>query len=388
MNSVLAFTIVMLVWTVSDFISKKTKSLLSSLFVASVIFLIGFKSNIFPKDLLPSSSLLSLGTTIVGFILVHLGTTISLKEFKQQWKTFLVGFAATIGIVASLFLVSPLFESRNYAIAAIGAISGGTISIIMIQEAAMTAGLVSVAVLPVLISAFQGLIGFPLTSIILRKEANRLHGEVKKGNIQAAPTKSEGTEERSSRLPAVFQTTAGTLFITGSAVLVATFVSDLTNGTLNTFVLCLIIGIIMRELGVFKPNLLNGIDAYGLMMLALLIIIFGPLASISVHDLIDLIIPITLSFLVGVSGNMIFAIASGKLLGYSVPMSIAIGLTSLYGFPGTMILSQEAAKSVDGTVEEQQLIEGQILPKMVVAGFSTVTITSVIITGILVGLIG
>ena len=78
MNSVLAFTIIMLVWTVSDFISKKTKSLLSSLLIASVIFLIGFKTNLFPKDLLPSSSLLSLGTTIVGFIIVHLGTSISL----------------------------------------------------------------------------------------------------------------------------------------------------------------------------------------------------------------------------------------------------------------------------------------------------------------------
>lgn len=388
MNSVLAFTIVMLVWTVSDFISKKTKSLLSSLFVASIIFLIGFKTNLFPKDLLPSSSLLSLGTTIVGFILVHLGTTISLKEFKQQWKTFLVGVAATVGIVASLFLVGPLFESRNYAIAAMGAISGGTISIIMVQEAAMKAGLISVAVLPVLISAFQGLIGFPLTSLILRKEANRLHGEYQKGNLKMPVTTKEVSEKKTSRLPAVFQTTAGTLFITGSAVLLATFLSDLTNGAVNTFVLCLIIGIIMRELGIFKPNLLNGIDAYGLMMLALLIIIFGPLASISVSDLVELIIPITLSFIAGVAGNMIFAVASGKLLGYSVPMSIAIGLTSLYGFPGTMILSQEAAKSVDGTVEEQQLIEAQILPKMVVAGFSTVTITSVILTGILVGFIG
>ena len=42
MNPVLAFTIIMAVWTVRDLISKKTKSLLSSLFVASLIFLIGF----------------------------------------------------------------------------------------------------------------------------------------------------------------------------------------------------------------------------------------------------------------------------------------------------------------------------------------------------------
>ena len=55
MNPVLAFVVVMLVWTVSDFVAKKTKSLLSSLFVASIIFLIGFLTGIFPEDLLSSS---------------------------------------------------------------------------------------------------------------------------------------------------------------------------------------------------------------------------------------------------------------------------------------------------------------------------------------------
>lgn len=32
----------------------------------------------------------------------------------------------------------------------------------------------------------------------------------------------------------------------------------------------------------------------------------------------------------------LFAAVTGKLLGYSVSMSIAIGLTALYGYPGTM----------------------------------------------------
>ena len=54
MNPVLAFVIVMAVWTVSEYVARKTKSLLSSLFVASLIFLIGFLTGIFPDDLLPS----------------------------------------------------------------------------------------------------------------------------------------------------------------------------------------------------------------------------------------------------------------------------------------------------------------------------------------------
>ncbi|MCO6018175.1 hypothetical protein AB6887_08695 [Carnobacterium divergens] len=384
MNAVLAFTIVMLIWTISDFVSKKTKSLLSSLLVASIIFLIGFKSNLLPKDILPNSSLLALGTTVVGFIIVHIGTMISIEELKQQWKTVVVGVSAIIGIAVALLLVGPLFESRNYAIAAIGAVSGGTISIIIVQEAALALGLLSVAVLPVLISALQGLIGFPLTSIILRKEAKRLQGEYRAGTLKAVKVEAKETEQK-SKLPEAFQTTAGTLFVVGVIVLISTLVNNLTGGFLNTFIVALLLGVTLRALGILKPNILTGIDAYGLMMLAILIIIFGPLATIEPQDLIDLIVPISLSFLVGVSGSILFAIVTGKLLGYSLLMSIAVGLTSLYGFPGTMILSQEAAKSIAETEEERLAIEAQILPKMIIAGFSTVTITSVFITSILAG---
>ncbi|MDT1938468.1 MULTISPECIES: hypothetical protein [Carnobacterium] len=384
MNAVLAFTIVMLIWTISDFVSKKTKSLLSSLLVASIIFLIGFKSNLLPKDILPNSSLLALGTTVVGFIIVHIGTMISIEELKQQWKTVVVGVSAIVGIAVALLLVGPLFESRNYAIAAIGAVSGGKISIIIVQEAALALGLLSVAVLPVLISALQGLIGFPLTSIILRKEAKRLQGEYRAGTLKAVKVEAKETEQK-SKLPEAFQTTAGTLFVVGVIVLISTLVNNLTGGFLNTFIVALLLGVTLRAFGILKPNILTGIDAYGLMMLAILIIIFGPLATIEPQDLIDLIVPISLSFLVGVSGSILFAIVTGKLLGYSLLMSIAVGLTSLYGFPGTMILSQEAAKSIAESEEERLAIEAQILPKMIIAGFSTVTITSVFITSILAG---
>lgn len=405
MNPVYSFTVIMLIWVISDFVSKKTKSLLSSLFVASLIFLIGFKThdlvstalngtfleplgNTFSEDLLPSSSLLALGTTIVGFIIVHLGTMISLDELKSQSKTFAVGVAAVLGITAALFLIGPFFKGMNYVVAGIGALTGGTVSIIIVQEAALKYGLLSVAALPVLIAAFQGLVGFPLTSIILKKEAKNLQVKYRNGELKTKQVDEVETKKRFNNLP-FMNTTSGSLFWIGVVVLVSQFLStNLTGGNLHPFVIALIFGVVLRELGLFKPNVLTGIDAFGLMMLGILIIVFGPLASISVQDLIDLIVPILVTFVVGLAGNVVFSIIVGKLVGYSIPMSVAIGLTSLYGFPGTMILSQEAAKSVGESEEEVAAIEGEILPKMVIAGFATVTITSVIITGIVVQLIG
>jgi len=400
MNPVVAFTVVMLVWTVSDVVAKKTKSLLSSLFVASIIFLIGFLTGLFPHDLLTASSLLALAGVVVGFIIVHLGTMISLDDFKKQWKTFLIGVSTVVGIGVALWVASILFggsisgsaqegyaQARDFVIAGTGALSGGTISVVLVQEAALGAGLTSVAIFPVLIASLQGIIGFPLTSIILKREAARLKGEYRAGNLTPAEVLEEEATTQ-SRLPSALTTTAGTLFVVGVAVLVSIGINNLTDGILNTFVVALLLGIALRTFGIFKPSVLGGIDALGLMMIAIMILIFGPLATIEPSDVRALAGPLLVAFLFGIVGIGLFSALVGKLLGYSVPMSVAIGLTSLYGFPGTMILSQEAARGAGESPEEVAAIEHEILPKMIVAGFSTVTITSVIVTSVLVGHIG
>ena len=400
MNPVLAFVVVMLVWTISDLVAKKTKSLLSSLFVASIIFLIGFLTDIFPEDLLASSSLLALAGVVVGFIIVHLGTMISLDDFKKQWKTFLIGVATVIGIGVALLVAGLIFGSRitgsvadgyaqalDFIVAGTGALSGGTISVLIVQEAALGVGLTSIAVFPVLIAALQGLIGFPLTSIILRREAARLKGEYRAGNLVVAEADDPAAAD-TSKLPSALRTTAGTLFVVGVVVLISIGINNLTDGILNTFVVALLLGIALRTTGIFKPSVLAGIDSLGLMMIAIMILVFGPLATVEPSDVSALAFPLLLAFLFGVVGIAGFSALVGKLLGYSIPMSVAIGLTALYGFPGTMILSQEAAKGAGESPEEVAAIEHEILPKMIVAGFSTVTITSVIVTSIIAARIG
>jgi hypothetical protein len=400
MNPILAFVIVMLVWTVSDYVARKTQSLLSSLFVASIIFLVGFLTDLFPEDLLTSSSLLGLAGVVVGFIIVHLGTMISLDDFKKQWKTFLVGIAAVVGIGALLLVAGLVFGGRisgtaaegyaqalDFIVAGTGSLSGGTISVLIVQEAALGVGLTSIAIFPVLIAALQGLVGFPLTSLILRKEASRLRAEYRAGNLEA-PAVQDDAAASASRLPDALRTTAGTLFVVGVVVLVSLGINNLTDGILNTFVVALILGIALRTAGIFKPSVLSGIDAFGLMMIAIMILVFAPLATVEPADVAALAFPLLLAFVFGLAGMVGFAALVGKLVGYSMPMSVAIGLTSLYGFPGTMILSQEAAKGAGESPEEVAAIEGQILPKMIVAGFSTVTITSVVVTSIIASFIG
>jgi hypothetical protein len=92
MNPIVAFVVVMAVWTVSEFVARKTKSLLSSLFVASLIFLVGFLSGIFPEDLLASSSLLALsGAPSSASSSCTWAPSSASTTSRSQWKTLVVG---------------------------------------------------------------------------------------------------------------------------------------------------------------------------------------------------------------------------------------------------------------------------------------------------------
>ena len=101
MEPILAFTIVMFIWTIGEFVSNKSKALISMMLVASLIFLVGFATDLLPHDLIQDSGLLGLGNAVIGVIIVHLGTMMSFKDLKLQWKTFVVG-SLTVVLMLSL----------------------------------------------------------------------------------------------------------------------------------------------------------------------------------------------------------------------------------------------------------------------------------------------
>ncbi|MBL1230160.1 hypothetical protein IW492_13055 [Enterococcus sp. BWB1-3] len=398
MEPILAFTIVMLIWTVGELVSSKTKALISMMLVASMIFLIGFAADLLPHDLIQQSGLLGLGSAVVGVIIVHLGTMMSFEDLKAQWRTFVIGSITVVVMSLVLIFIGELIFDRNIAVAGTAAITGGTLSILMVQEkvteimsAGGDLGLLSgylLAVFPLLILNLKNLVGFLVTANILKKEATRVQGEYRKGNLTFYENEvKENTKEQStSILPEFLQTAYGTLFILGATVYVARLLSDLTNGNINTFVIALLLGIILRHFKILKPNALSSTDAFGLMMVSIMVIAFGPLADIVPADLLNLVGPIAFYLAAGVLVIFLISYFLGKAVGYSGPLSIAVGMTTLFGFPGTMVLTKEAAAAVGESEEEIAVIEQNLLPIMVTAGFSTITVTSVLTGGLIVGL--
>ena len=73
----------------------------------------------------------------------------------------------------------------------------------------------------------------------------------------------------------------------------------------------------------------------------------------------------------------------GAVLGYTLPMAMALSLTALYGFPPNYVLTDEASKALAGGDEDTyNFLMSHMLPKMLTGGFITVTITSVILAGV------
>jgi hypothetical protein len=390
MNGFTAMMVIFLVFAIGDFVSSKTKALCSMMFVSAVLFLVGFQTGLFPQDMFPVSVLLPAGGVLIAYVITHMGTLLDIKEFIAQWKTVLIGVAAMVGIGLIMVLVGPLVIDRLWAIAAAPVVAGGVVAAIIMGGGGTAAGVPQIAAFTALMVSIQGFIGFPLMSLLLRKEAGVLKAKLAAGGTIAAAATEDSAKKRfqlPQMLPETIKDSPNVLMAKlGIAAVLAIVLADLTGGIIHRFVMCLIIGIIAKRVGFLEGSVMNKANSFGFGMATILALIFANLAILSLDDLLAMIFPMFFSFFLGIVAICIFSPIAGKLLKVSPWLAIAIGISCFVGFPGTFIISNEVAKSMGGTEEERKFILDSILPKMLVAGFTTVTVGSVIMAGFMVNM--
>jgi hypothetical protein len=253
-------------------------------------------------------------------------------------------------------------------------------------ESGANIGLQEIGVFTALIVAMQGFIGLPVASFCLRKNALLLKKQFAAGGAVSASTvtKTTGKKRLIPNFPEAIRGSANFLLAKlGVAVVLAIWLSSLTGGVIHRFVMCLIVGVLLKALGFLDDNIMTRANSFGFAMVALMAVVFGNLATASGEILASLAGPIAIAFVLGLTGIVPPSLVVGKLLGVAPYMSLAIGITTMVGFPGTFIVSNEVAKSYAQTEEERKFILDSILPKMLVAGFATVTVGSVIMAGVM-----
>ncbi|HHZ00295.1 MAG TPA: hypothetical protein GYA03_04285 [Tissierellia bacterium] len=214
--------------------------------------------------------------------------------------------------------------------------------------------------------------------------------ELNKGEVLEEKTEETVDEPKKRIFPPLrkeIQTSSILLLKVAFVSYLAVKVSGLTNGAVNSLIICLIFGVIAREIGFLDKDSMTAANSHGFVMICLLTVVFSNLSSATPEMLLSLILPIIGTLLLGVIGFCVFSPVVGKFLGIDKFMSIAIGSTALFGFPGTFIISNEVANAVGKTPEERKIILDAILPKMLIAGFVTVSIASVVLAGIMSKLI-
>lgn len=399
MNSIVAFLILAIIYYIGEFVGTKTKASIPSVFVTAVLFLLGYWT-FFPKDIVDLAGLgppLG-GTLVILLCITHMGTIISIKQLMEQWKVIVITLAGLVGMVAFCWFICIPLVGKAYVVAGLPPLTGGIVAATMMNTAALEKGLLSAAVLAIAMYAIQGFVGYPITAILLKKEGRTLLAAYRKGEMKLASNAGSVDEDAGnmkvesvskkkliSPMPEKYSTTA---FILGKLMFTAYIANRLGVLTgLNQAVWALILGIIFTEIGFLDKDSLNKAKSYGFLMYVLMIFVFAGLKDATPEILGEDIGPMAAIIVIGVVGLTITSIIAGKVLGVSLPMSVAVSLTALYGFPPNYILTEEASKALAETPEEKEFLMSSMLPMMIVGGFVTVTITSVVIAGLFINLL-
>ena len=386
MNGLLALTIIMVVYAIGDMIATKTKAIISMLFVASVLFAIMFWNGL-PGTIFADSQLQTFASVTVGLLLVHMGTTIKVKELLAEWKTVVLVLCSTVAICLGVYFIGRLVVERAMALMAAPIVGGGVVAFLVMSEALKDAG-ENVIVFGSIVLVLQGVIGFPIASFLCKKEAFRLRDAFRSGSlkmIEEATAAADGTPKK-TLIPQVPEKYNGPNYMIAKLALVALlsqWLSGLTGGKVNMLVICLILGVCFRAIGFLDEGSLTKANGFTFVIGAVLTNVFASLANTTPGQLVSMIGPLLIIFAVGLAICAAVAILVGKILGESWYMSFALGVTALFGFPGTLIVPTEVANAVGENPEEVEMLKKNLIPKMIIAGMVSVSVVSVVFAGIM-----
>ena len=391
-NFVLAFVLCAAAYIIGEVVSTVTKAWIPSVFVTAIVMLVGYWS-VFPHDLVSDSKLIPFGSTLGIYLLItHMGTVISLKQLKAQWKTIVVCLSGLLGMCVLSWFICPLFMDKTLVIAGLPPLTGGIIAATTMQTAAANAGLEVAAVFAITMYCVQGFAGYPITAVCLQVEGKRLLKEFRDGGsvpvaLAENPMAMVDEPDRKTLIPPVpkkFDSAVVTLIKLGIVAWFATLLGGVSFpfiGKISGAIWALVLGVIFTTLGFLDRNSLNRANSYGIVMFALMMYVFDGLKDCTPEMLVSIIVPMLVLIVIGVLGMAVASFIIAKVLKMSFPLAFANGLTALYGFPCDAIITESTCKSLAQTDDEFNFLMSKMFPSMIVGGFVTVTITSVFIAG-------
>lgn len=390
MENVFALALVMLFLFIGEWISTLSRAYIPSIFVTAVLFLIGYWTFI-PKNITITATF---NSTFVGVVqaalLVHMGTLMDLKILVNQWKAVLIAISGILGTVILAMGGGLLLFNWHTVIASVPPLTGGIVAAFLMTDGLKAQHITALVSFPVSMFVMHSIIGYPLTAFLLKKEGKRLLKDFHPKKLTESDTTQKVIEENlgiKHRLPKAYQTSAFQIFLVMVLTGLALLLGKLMNNVINPYILCLVIGVVAHQFHILDDHVLEKAGVFNWFMYGLLAYIFSFLSEVTPQNLISIIIPILTMIVLGIFGMFLASALLAKPLGFSREMAFASALTALFGFPADYIVTHEAARNLAKTPEEESYILKSTLPKMLVGGFATVSVASVIIASIFLKLL-
>ena len=386
-NFALAFVACGLAYVIGEAVSTATKAWVPSVFVTATVMLIGYWT-VLPHDVVTDAGVIPFAGTIGIFLLVtHMGTNISIRQLVSQWKTIVICLSGLAGMCAVSLLVGPFLIDRSLVIAGLPPLAGGMVAATTMMEAAKAAGLQEAAVFAITMLCVQGFAGYPLTAVCLQLEGKRLLKGRKDGTIQSAAIAQAGPARKKllPPLPAKWNTDTAVLLKLGMVSWLALQMGRIPIpfiGSLSPIVWTLILGVVFTSIGFLDENSLAKCHSTGIILFFMMMYVFDGLKDCTPAMLADIILPMIILIVLGLIGMFLAVFIVSKLLRTSFMMSMASSLTALYGFPPNAVITENTCNSLASDDEEKEFLMGHMMTPMIVGGFTTVTVASVIIAGV------
>ncbi len=386
MTPTIAFAILLAIFAFGEIVAEKTRAVLSATLVIAVVLLIAFWCGL-PGDIFDTAAVTAIANNLIGILITSLGTMIDFPELKRQWKTVIISLAGVIAGVGLIVLVGPFLIGHDRAIAGAPIFAGANTAALLMIDALNGKGLTELSSFVVLILVVQNFVGIPIASQLLRRDARTFLKDpqnIALYTVTDAENAAAAAKRKPLQLPAMFDKPSIHLLKLTIVAAIAQTAAGLTGGKIHFFVFALLFGILFGELGFLEKNSLPRTGSNTFIIFATTVIIFTNLATTTPQQLLSMIVPMLVVLILGVIGAFIVGTVASKLLKVTPGLGISLALTCTFGFPTTMLMSQEVAKAMSSNEEERAALENYILPKMVTAGFITVTISSVLIAGVVV----
>lgn len=395
MQFIISFLVVMLFLMLGEWVSSLTHTYIPSVFMTAVLFVLGYWTFL-PKDVVATASFgTNFSTICVGLLLVHLGTLMSLKKLLEQWRAVCIALLGVCGTLILTLTIGTLIFDWHTVVAAIPPLTGGLVSALLMTDGLKAQGIQTLVALPVSMFIFHSLFGYPLISWLLKKEGGRLVNEYQKQPVkQMAPTGLDNDSNENNlfkKMPAKYQTSA---FILVKVALIAALSSGLSIALktylhidLNSNVICLIFGVLAHQVGFLESDVLTKAGVYNWLMYGLLAYIFAQLSLTTPQQMGTIIVQIIVLIMLGLLGMFIASSLLAKPFKMTWQMAYACSLTSLCGFPADYVITSEVSHEVANNKEEEAYLMENMMPKMLVGGFATVSVASIIIASVFLKLL-